>query len=254
MFEIALGLGGLAALIALLLKSHGEEIPVQKMTGALDERDPKLHASGLPDSVKQTIIKKGKATKTELMLAGETASRAGFTLLGGALLDKAEEAPDTAPIEGVSSPIEAITPQQWNEFVEKMRTGELGSEGKGRFGAFQIGVRRLVDFGLMGNPQKLADGTWTGTWIYPKEKFLKNPKIQYKVFERSMVAYRKVIMEKFLKAINSQVQGRAATMSGLLAVAHFAGSQGLEKWLSSQELRRKFKATTNAYLSANNIF
>jgi len=256
MIELALGLGGLAALIALLLKPRKDEtLPyTPKVSGALNERDPKLYTAGLPESVKQTIIKKQKATRTELMLAGETATQAGFTLLGGALLDKAEEAPETAPIEGIPSPIEAITPQQWTEFIGKMRMAELGAEGKGRFGAFQMGVRRLVDFGIMENPKKLADGTWSGSWAYPKEKFLRNPKLQYKLFERSMVAYRKVVMERFLKAVNSQVQGRAATMSGLLAVAHFAGSQGLEKWLSSQELRRKFKATTNAYLSANNIF
>jgi hypothetical protein len=254
MIEVALGLGGLAALIALLLKSKENKAPLTKTSGALDESDPKPYAIGLPESVKHTIIKKDRATKTELMIAGETASVAGFTLLGGALLEKAQGAPESMPIEGIPSPIEAITPQQWTEFIGKMRTAELGAEGKGRFGEFQMGVRRLVDFGIMGNPQKLADGTWTGFWTYPKEKFLKDPKIQYKLFERSMVAYRKVIMEKFLKAVNSQVQGRAATMSGLLAVAHFAGSQGLEKWLTSQELRRKFKATTNAYLSANNIF
>lgn len=260
MIELALGFGGLLALIALLLKSNeGAQKPVTPATdvagaGAINERDPKSYAIGLPEPVKQAIIKREKATKTELMIAGEMAARAGYTLLGGVLLEKAQDAPEKAGIYGVPSPIEAIPPQQWTEFVGKMRTADVGNEAKGRFGAFQMGVRRLVDFGLIENPKKLADGTWSGLWVYPKAKFLKDAKLQYKLFERSMVAYRNAIMEKYLKAINAQVQGRAATMSGLLAVAHFAGIQGLEKWLTSQELRKKFKATTNAYLSVNGIF
>ena len=262
---VALGLGGLVALIALLLRKGSEKkaLPpiIPPTTGkALTENSPKPYAVGLPENVKKVIIKHGKGgptTRTELEIAASSATMAGYRMLGEELLRKAQVAPKAARTSPLNSPFSEISHDAWTKFAtfmradpEKQKTGYA----RGRYGMFQMGTRRLVDFGLMANPRKKPDGTWTADWTINVKKFLADPKLQYKLFTRSMENFRNLILERYRNAIGTKLDGQPASLSGLLAVAHFAGIDGLGKWLSNPELRERFKATSEAYMKANGIF
>ena len=69
-----------------------------------------------------------------------------------------------------------------------------------------------------------------------------------------MTAYRKVILDRFKDAIGTSFEGVPATLSGLLAVAHHTGAEGLAKWIANNPPRAKFAATTAAYKAANGVF
>jgi hypothetical protein len=114
-----------------------------------------------------------------------------------------------------------------------------------------MSVRRLVDLGVMKNPKKDAKGVWTADWAIPKEKFLGDPAFQLKVFTVSMVGLRKQVLSRYGNALGSIIETQPATLSGFLAVAHYAGVAGLGKFLSS-ELRKS--TATEAYKKANQIF
>ncbi len=248
---IILGLGGLVTLIALILKA-------QLKGGAANVGEGgKPYATGLPDTVKQTIMRGEEATRTELEIAASSATVAGYPKLGEALLEKAQKAPDrSAASKGPESPWKEVSDADWRAFIKAMAVGKPNTVSpRGSIGIFQMTVRRLADFGLMRNPRKTgADGVWTADWAIDPKRFMSDPALQYKVFEKSMSQYRSLILERYRAAIGTSFEGKQATLSGLLAVAHHAGAEGLAKWLKNDPPRSKFKATTAAYARANGIF
>lgn len=247
---IILGLGGLVALVALLLKAQ------LKNGGNLGEGG-KPYATGLPDTVKSTIMRGEEATRTELEIAASSATVAGYPKLGEALLTKAQKAPDkSAATKGPESPWKEVSDADWRAFLKAMAVAKSNTVAqRGNVGIFQMPVRRLSDYGLMRNPRKTGpDGVWTADWTIDKARFLSDPALQYKVFEKSMAQYRALILERYRAAIGTSFEGKPATLSGLLAVAHLAGAEGLAKWLKNDPPRTKFKATTAAYARANGIF
>ena len=256
MLGLAAGFGGLLMLLALITKAKGAPAP-RALGKMLDENSPKPYANKVPASVKDVVIRqvKGakKPTKTELELAASSATVAGYARLGDALLERAKTAPDTQKFHNLQSPLPEVSGDAWNKFVKLMATGKPEDADKGRYGIFGMGTRRLVDFGLMSMPEKQADGSWRGTWVMKPERFAAPP-LQYKVFERSMAGFHRQILDRYRDAVRTKLDGVPATMSGLLAVAHFAGIEGLGKWLASPKMREKFKATSAAYQKTNGIF
>jgi hypothetical protein len=123
-------------------------------------------------------------------------------------------------------------------------------------GTFGLDARRLSDVGFMTKPKKTTigseTGVWTGEWKAPltSEKFLESTPAQYEAFKRSM----KIMSPKVGAFIGSDIDGVKATLSGLLGVGHLAGEAGVESWVKSPEIRRKFKATTANFNRANHIF
>ncbi len=252
-------LGGLLAIVAIALKVKADESQSSAQPKKfIDEKTPKSNVKGLSEDVKKVIIRHAKGynppTKTELEIASSSADVAGYTRLGEELLNQSKKAPDVAPPKTVMpSPIDGVSDVAWTNFVKKMGTNKLDSVTPKGMGAFQITVRRLVDFGILKDPRR-ESGTWTAEWVYPKEKLLSTPRLQYKLFERSMVAYARNIKDRYPDAIGKTFEGQVATLSGLLAVAHAAGSNALGKWIASPDERQKFKNTTAAYKLANGIF
>jgi hypothetical protein len=249
-------LGGLVTLIALAMRAQAKERSEGHTTG-IDESTPKPYAGGLPEDVKKIVIRHARGanppTKTELELAASSASMAGYDKLGDELYNQAKNAPVDGPRRGVPSPIPQVSDADWTKFVKKMATAKVSDASPKGVGMFQMTIRRLTDFGVLANPKK-TNGVWSADWLIPKEKVLSDPKLQYKLFERSMVAYAKTIKSKFDASINTEYEDHPATLSGLLAVAHAAGENGLGKWIANDPPRSKFKTTTAAYLSANGIF
>jgi hypothetical protein len=233
-----LGLAALVGFIALMMKagakSHGEAIDA---------------AAKLPPSVKDAITNP-HATKVELDTAASAAHAAGYPKLAEEIDRRAKKAPERKI--GFPSPFRDVPHAAWTAFVKAMAvsTPEYVSP-KGYYGMFLFGVRRLVDLGIMKSPKKTPTG-WAAEWSIPKEKFLGSPRIQIAALGRSTQAYRKLILERYGKAIGLPAAGKSATMSGLLAVAHFAGGVGLGKWITDPSSRKP--ETTAAYLRANGIF
>lgn len=228
---------GLAAIVILTALAAGKA----KAAPAL---------KGVPEFV-QRVIADPNASRDDLLKAADAADEAGFPQLGAALRKRAETARKL-----IASPFKDVSGAAWTRFARVIAgRNRLGTVNpKGFYGLFQLGVRRLTDLDIMSDPKKQSDGSWTGTWVVPMEKFLSDPKLQYRAFAKSMELYRIVISEKFKKIIGAQIEGKSVTLSGLLAVAHMAGSQGLEKWLTSENVRKRFSHVTEMYLKANGVF
>jgi hypothetical protein len=82
---------------------------------------------------------------------------------------------------------------------------------------------------------------------------LADPLIQYRIFVASMRRYRSQVLAEHRSAIGTEIEGKPATLSGLLAVAHHAGP-ALASWLTSAEDRRRFAKTTAAYGRTTGVF
>ena len=181
-----------------------------------------------------------------ILLVGLVAS-----MFGG----KAQAAPKPATkADVIPSPFGDVPATLWTKFVQAMASAKFGYVSpKGFYGAFVMGVRRLVDLKVMKDPRKVGS-VWQGAWIIPQAEFLASPSIQYATFGKSMVLYRKVIDTKYSKIVGATTEGKKATLSGLLAAAHLAGGAGLGKWLTDPAYRTKFKHVTTAYLKTTGIF
>lgn len=259
-------LGSLVALVALALRRESDKKKTGASTGKsparggyIDEGTPKPFSKGLPAEVKRVIIRQVKdkvpPTKTELEVASEAATSAGFTMLGEELSKKADEAPETIGKKvGLPSPIQGVSDDAWTGFVRKMKVGNPEDiDDKGNVGMFGMTVRRLTDLGIFKDPKKVG-GVWNANWQVPKQQLLSSPNLQYKLFEKSMLGHVGFIKNKLDKGIGIQIQGKKSTLSGLLAVAHRAGAEGMKNWVSSPEQQAKFPGTTALYLSMNGIF
>jgi hypothetical protein len=157
------------------------------------------------------------------------------------------------------SPIPEATDEQWARFVRLMQTGDLAAvTPSGQVGVFQTRVKRLQDLGLARDVRRVAgDGgaRWTATFKPPLTlaRLLADPLLQYRIFAASMRRYRSEILERHRDAIGKETEGRPATLSGLLAVAHHAGP-ALASWLTNPEDRRRFEKTTAAYGRTTGVF
>jgi len=225
-------------------------------------------SSSLPNEITMTkplpsftskVINDLSASRDDLVKAAQLAYGAGYPQLASALFKRSETASQL-----IESPWKDVTSAAWTRFANSIVSGNkpTSMNPKGFFGMFQTSVRRLADLGVMSNPRskniQLGSGQiariWQGDWILPKEKFLTDPGMQYRYFAKSMELYRSIIMEKYKQVIGLDVDGGPATLSGLLTLAHMAGSEGMYKWLSGREIRRKFSWVTEAYRKANGIF
>ena len=255
MIGIALGLGGLVTLLALVFKAEEKKDEPKY----LEASAPKPYAGGLPASVKDVVIRHQKGqnvpTKTELELAASTATMAGYPLLGDELANQATKAPDGAKKATIApSPIDGISDEAWTKFVKRMGTGKVSDMSPRGVGIFGMTIRRLVDLGALKDPRK-ENGVWTADFAVPKETLLSNSKLQYTLFSRSMQGYAKAIMSgDMAKAIGSNIEGQQASLSGLLGVASQAGMLGLGKWIADDPPRKKFQTTITIYNHVNGIF
>lgn len=145
----------------------------------------------------------------------------------------------------------------WERFVTVMIVAPKGKvTSRRRFGMFGMDSRRLADVGFMAKPRKVTVGgevgVWSGEWQPPldEKKFLASTGAQYEAFARSMRA----LVPKVAPHVGRVVDGVPATLSGLLAVGHLAGSEGVAGWVADPAARMKFRATTANFEGANGIF
>ena len=157
------------------------------------------------------------------------------------------------------SPIPEASDEQWERFARLMQTGELSTiSPSGQVGLFQTRLKRLEDLGLATKVRRdnhHGGATWTATFRPPitMDRLLADPLLQYRVFAASMRRYRNDILANHRRLFGTEIEGKPATLSGLLAVAHHAGP-ALASWLANPEDRRRFERTTAAFTSATGVF
>ena len=158
-----------------------------------------------------------------------------------------------------SSPLPEATDEQWARFVRQMQTGEVSTvTPAGQVGVFKIRMKRLEDLGLAKNVRREnfhGGTTWTANFRPPltMKRLLADPLLQYRVFAASMKSYRADILARHRGDLGREIEGKTATLSGLLAVAHHAGP-ALDSWLASENDRRRFVKTSTAYGLSTGVF
>lgn len=174
-------------------------------------------------------------------------------ILGYFLGRKSADKKATSKTAGAGAPLDDVTLGAWEKFVAEMAKVPKETVGrKGKLGAFQVDARRLADVGAMTRAWKKPDGSWTGAWAgkLTEEKFLGSMPAQYAVFVRSMRA----AAPKVGAFVGCDVDGKKATLSGLLGVAHMAGDRGVASFVKDADVRSRFPATSDVFSRTNGIF
>lgn len=175
------------------------------------------------------------------------------TIGGGLLLTHAD-----AAYRDVRIPIQSLTRKQWLDFVKTSSNGNPRTiTPTFRLGAFELSVKRLCDLGVMRNPRQVAHAkkqVWDAEWIYPKtlKEFQADPMLQYSLFAESVRRY--ATDPALLAHVGCNVAGLDMTLSGVLAVAHRMGLQGLAGWVAYPSKRERYTHTMNYFQRANGIF
>jgi hypothetical protein len=165
-----------------------------------------------------------------------------------------------APLQQFRSPLPEVADDEWTRFVRLMATGRATSvTAGGHLGIFGFGLKRLQDLGLVRASRRVArEGrvVWEADWVPPHslEGFLSNGGLQYRTFAKHMSDLRGRILDRHGSAIGKVFASKRATLSGLLAVAHQAGLQGLARWLDNEGDRQRFPHTTAAFIKASGVF
>lgn len=160
---------------------------------------------------------------------------------------------------GYPSPIPEASDEQWARFVHLMRAGDVAAvTPTGQVGLFQTRLKRLEDLGLARDVRRVkgeGGARWTAAFRPPLtlQRLLSDPLLQYRIFATSMRQYRNDILANHREALGKEIEGKKATLSGLLAVAHHAGP-ALASWLANPEDRRRFARTTHAYQTTTEVF
>lgn len=175
-----------------------------------------------------------------------------FSFLGGICLGKSRRGLSMLPPDR-RAPLPGVPLAAWERFVAVMVTApKTARTERGRLGYFGLDARRLADVGFMSGAHKTSTGAWSGQWRPPlgEELFLASAGAQYEALSRSMRAHA----ARLHPLVGVEVDGQAASLSGLLGVAHLAGTAGVRSWATDPAVRKKFRATTAAFNKTNGIF
>jgi hypothetical protein len=179
-----------------------------------------------------------------------------LSFLGGLALGNSRRGLSMLPPER-RSPLPGVTGKAWAQFVSVMIVAPKRHAGpRGRMGYFELDARRLADVGFMREPRKVTvgseTGVWTGSWVPPLsgEIFLHSTPAQYEAFSRSM----RGLAAGVAPLVGTKIDGRKATLSGLLGAGHLAGKTGIISWARDPAVRAKFQGTTSNFDKTNGLF
>jgi hypothetical protein len=178
-----------------------------------------------------------------------------FAFLGGAAFGRSRRGLSMTP--RTTSPLRGVPLLSWERFVTIMAVSPPQNvTPRRRMGMFGMDARRLADVGFMEEARKSSvggeQGVWVGKWRSPltTEKFLASTPAQYEAFSRSS----RLLEPKVQGYVGTVVEGQSCTLSGLLGVGHLAGEAGVGSWVADPAVRKRFRATTQAFHRTNGIF
>jgi hypothetical protein len=157
----------------------------------------------------------------------------------------------------LQSPIPEVTDEGWTQFAVAMKTQDptVVSASNG-LGMFDMKPRRLADLGLMkiiGSTRSPARRmAWLGEWVSPltQDKFLATPNLQYRAFAASMKRYVGGLRDGSVPLPDGGLPPEM-TLSGVLALLHRCGPNGLKTW---SDAGKRFPATIALFEATNGLF
>jgi hypothetical protein len=228
------------ALLVLALLGKGHGATNEQIVGRLaSEKDPRVVAAAAD-------VLEGRGMK---LTAQALRARVGDLVSGAST--GSNEGPDP------HRPPTSVSAEAWTRFVGALQTAPLAARSpSGRLGLFATHLRRLEQLGYVRGIGRARDGALTAFWVPPltEETFLSDPRLQYTALAASMADLSETILRRYGSAVGRAVDGRPATLSGLLAVAHRVGIPGLVSWLGSSVERAHQRIATAAFGRANGIF
>lgn len=222
---------------------------------------PVVKASPLVDFVKQSMDLEDAA---EIARRADVLEGMGYERTAGHLREHAARlrvgAPRRRGLPVFRSPIPEASDEQWARFVRLMQVGDVAAvTPTGQVGVFQTRLKRLEDLGLVRDVRRAqhagAAPSWTATFRPPLTlaRLLSDPLLQYRIFVVSMKRYRDEVLARHRDAIGTVIEGKPATLSGLMAVSQHAGP-ALGSWLANEADRKRFRQTTAAYGRSTGVF
>ncbi len=140
--------------------------------------------------------------------------------------------------EGVKSPIEGVTDEDWQSFVSKLRVREPSYSTNTHLGSFEHNRSRLRSLGFDGS--------------------LETEPEQYEALVSDLTDHyenAKPLIDEFCgDAVNLDGNDVPITMSGVLALLKAGGMQGAEQWLRDPQARANYPRTKELFLRANGCF
>ena len=248
-----------AAKLTARVKFEGSSVTARILRDALQPPTPEKMSRAAP-----VLTKFFAKTAKEAQLAGAAKKALGW------MLDLTGAGKWASSGEGVGSPLVTspwpdVSDDQWERFLVAMARARVSSVSPSYgLGLFHYDARQLERLGLVDNvragvPEPIGDyagdrEVWVGDWVPPNdaEQFLSDGTYQIEVFSSDMATRRGYI--ESLDAIGEMIAGKPATLSGLLAVAKYAGDEGLVSWLSNPAEREQYPHTTAAYQRTTGIF
>jgi hypothetical protein len=224
------------------------------------------------DVLKAVIaVRAHNANASDLRNAAAKAEQCGHASLAAALRDEAAvlgAAEEFAEAEGVSvdaeplyaSPVREVSDDKWTAYVKRSRTARPSAvSGDNRMGCYAMTARELADAGWMLDAHKGEYNgrlCWLGTWAPERNEmaFLRSPSEQYDALAALSRIHAQVIERKHDDLIGREIEGKPASLSGLMGVCRRSGLGGLPGWAASAEQRKKFPETTAQYARLNGIF
>ena len=223
--------------------------------------NPVAKPNPLVDFVKQSMDLEDAA---EIARRADVLEGMGYERTAGHLRARAAQVRAGTPRRSAPpvfrSPIQEASDEQWARFVRLMQVGDVAAvTPTGQVGIFQTRLKRLEDLGLVRDVRRLqhagAAPSWTATFRPPLTlaRLLSDPLLQYRIFVVSMKRYRDEVLARHRDVIGKEIEGKPATLSGLMAVSQHAGP-ALGSWIASEADRKRFKQTTAAYDRTTGVF
>lgn len=165
----------------------------------------------------------------------------------------AEPEPDTIP-----SAIPGVSDAAWTRFLAAMQVAPLDAvSASNGYGMFEMKMRRLADLGMARNVSMTRDPdsgrmVWVGDFVppYTAERFLGSEELQRRVLGDSMRRYVDGLRDGTI-AKPAKGWPRGATLSGVLAILHRCGPNGLETWTDES---KRFPDTAALFARTNGAF
>jgi hypothetical protein len=152
---------------------------------------------------------------------------------------------------------EGVSDEDWTVFVKAMHTAMPSAiSSTNAMGMFEMKPKRLADLGIMHNIKCTRSPTtgcmaWVGDFVSPltAKSFLGTPRLQYQALCSSMKDYVQRLRDG---SISHEDVPEDLTLSGVLAILHRLGPQGLRTWNDTSKPR--FEGTEALVARANGVF